>query len=63
MPEDWKARALAAEGRLMSFFNRMINPPITILRLDYQERCETAQAKLREFRHIVGRLYWRSPDA
>lgn len=47
----------------MSFFNRMINPPITILRLDYQERCETAQAKLREFRHIVGRLYWRSPDA
>lgn len=57
-PDYWKKRCWDAEERLRRMCARVINPPIAILHIDYKERAGNYRAKLHQFRHLFGRLYW-----
>ncbi len=56
----WQKRCEAAEERLTHFYQKTVNPPIAILEINYKDQAEKQHAKLKKFRHLIGRLYWKS---
>ena len=54
----WEKRCKDAEERLRRMCDKVINPPIAILEINYKDQAEKHHAKLKQFRHLFGRLYW-----
>lgn len=55
----WEERCKGAEERLRRMCDKFTNPPISILNIDYKEQAERHYTKLKKFRRLIDRLYWR----
>lgn len=58
--DNWKERALKAEERLRRVVENVINPPMMIMNVDFEERWMKAVKELGQFQHIWGNLYWKT---
>lgn len=57
---DWQKRAEAAELRFLQFLEKLTNPPISIVNIDYQEQAEQAKNELSRFIPLFWGLYWKA---
>jgi hypothetical protein len=57
--DNWKERALKAEEKLRLIVEQVINPPMMIMNVDFEERWGKATKELEKFQHLWGNLYWR----
>ena len=54
-----KESSVDAERRLSDLYEKMVNPPVTILEINFKKQAETAQRELRKYHHLWWRLYWK----